>query len=43
VKERATELGFRLVGGSPQQLGAYLRGEIDKWATIAKRGGLVAN
>jgi tripartite-type tricarboxylate transporter receptor subunit TctC len=43
MKERATKLGFRLVGGSPQQLGLLLRGEIDKWAKIAKRGGLVAN
>ncbi len=43
MKERATRLGFRLVGGSPQQLGTFLRGEIDKWEKIAKRGGLVAN
>ncbi|HUD85324.1 MAG TPA: tripartite tricarboxylate transporter substrate binding protein [Xanthobacteraceae bacterium] len=43
MKERAARLGFRLVGGSPQQLGMYLRGEIDKWAKIAKQGGLVAN
>jgi tripartite-type tricarboxylate transporter receptor subunit TctC len=43
MKERATKLGFRLVGGTPQQLGAYLRSDIDKWAKIAKRGGLVAN
>ena len=40
MKERATKLGFRLVGGSPEQLGAYLRNEIDKWAKIAKAGGI---
>ena len=43
MKERATKLGFRLVGGSPERLGAYLRNEIDKWATVAKKGGLTAN
>jgi tripartite-type tricarboxylate transporter receptor subunit TctC len=43
MKERATRLGFRLVGGSPEQLGVYLRNEIDKWATVAKKGGLTAN
>lgn len=43
MKERATKLGFRLVGGSPEKLGAYLRGEIDKWAKIAKQGGIVPN
>ncbi len=40
MKERATRLGFRLVGGSPGQLGAHLRSEIDKWAKVAKAAGL---
>jgi tripartite-type tricarboxylate transporter receptor subunit TctC len=43
MKQRATKLGFRLVGGTPEQLGAHLRNEIDKWATVAKKGGLTAN
>jgi tripartite-type tricarboxylate transporter receptor subunit TctC len=43
TKERAAKLGFRLVGGSPEQLRAHLHNEIDKWATVAKRGGLTAN
>jgi len=43
MKQRATKLGFRLVGGSPEKLDAYLRNEIDKWATVAKLGGLTAN
>lgn len=43
MKARATKLGFRLVGGSPEQLGTHLRNEIDKWATVAKKGGLSAN
>jgi tripartite-type tricarboxylate transporter receptor subunit TctC len=40
MKERATKLGFRLVGGTPEQLGAHLRSEIDKWAEVAKAAGL---
>ena len=40
MKERATKLGFRLVGGAPEQLGAHLRSEIDKWAKVAKAAGL---
>jgi tripartite-type tricarboxylate transporter receptor subunit TctC len=40
MKARATKLGFRLVGGTPEQLGAYLHNEIAKWAKIAKAGGL---
>jgi tripartite-type tricarboxylate transporter receptor subunit TctC len=40
MKERATKLGFRLVGGTPEQLGRHLRSEIDKWAKVAKAAGL---
>ena len=40
MKERATKLGFRLVGGAPEALGAHLRSEIDKWAKVAKAAGL---
>jgi tripartite-type tricarboxylate transporter receptor subunit TctC len=40
MKERAQKLGFRLVGGTPEQLGAHLKSEIDKWAKVAKAAGL---
>jgi tripartite-type tricarboxylate transporter receptor subunit TctC len=43
MKARATTLGFRLVGGAPEQLGALLHSEIDKWAKVAKQAGLEAN
>ena len=41
MKERASALGFRLVGGTPDALGAYLRDDIDKWAKVAKEGAIV--
>ena len=40
VKERTAVLGFRLLGGSPEKLGAMLRDEIDKWAKLAKNGSI---
>jgi hypothetical protein len=40
MKERAIKLGFRLVGGTRELLGAHLRSEIDKWAKVAKAAGL---
>jgi tripartite-type tricarboxylate transporter receptor subunit TctC len=40
MKARAAALGYRLVGGTPEQLGAFLRADIDKWANVAKKGGL---
>jgi len=40
VKERTAVLGFRLLGGSPEKLGAMLHDEIDKWAKLAKNGSI---
>jgi tripartite-type tricarboxylate transporter receptor subunit TctC len=36
VKEREVQLGFRMIGGPPDRLRAYLKSEIQKWAAIAK-------
>jgi tripartite-type tricarboxylate transporter receptor subunit TctC len=38
VKEKAVTLGFRLVGGPPDQLASFLQSEIAKWAKLAKEG-----
>jgi tripartite-type tricarboxylate transporter receptor subunit TctC len=38
VKAKAVTLGFRLVGGPPEQLAAFLKSEIAKWAAFAQRG-----
>jgi tripartite-type tricarboxylate transporter receptor subunit TctC len=38
VRAKAVTLGYRLVGGSPAKLAAYLDGEIAKWAAVAKAG-----
>jgi tripartite-type tricarboxylate transporter receptor subunit TctC len=43
VKERSEALGFRLLGGPPEKLGAMLKNEIAKWAEIAKSASLVAH
>ena len=40
VKERTATLGFRLLGGPPERLGAMLKDEIDKWAKLAKSGAI---
>jgi tripartite-type tricarboxylate transporter receptor subunit TctC len=43
MKQRAGALGFRLVGGTPEELGTFLHSEIEKWAKVAKAGALVPN
>jgi tripartite-type tricarboxylate transporter receptor subunit TctC len=41
MKARAAALGFRLVGSTPEELGAFLNSEIAKWAKVAKDGALM--
>ncbi len=38
VKERTAVLGFRLLGGAPEKLGAMLKEEIEKWQKLAESG-----
>ena len=40
MRARAAELGFRLIGGPPEQLADLLGSEIAKWARVAKGAGL---
>jgi tripartite-type tricarboxylate transporter receptor subunit TctC len=41
MKGRGAQLGFRFIGGPPEQLGALLKSEIAKWADVAKKAELV--
>ena len=36
LKEREAALGYRFSGGPPEKLAAFLKGEIAKWAEVAK-------
>jgi tripartite-type tricarboxylate transporter receptor subunit TctC len=40
VKARGAQLGYRFAGGPPDRLGAWLKSEIVKWATIADKANL---
>jgi tripartite-type tricarboxylate transporter receptor subunit TctC len=40
VKEKGGTLGYRYIGGSPEKLAAFLKGEIAKWAEVAKDASL---
>ena len=41
VKEREATMGYRFIGGSPDKLAAFLKGEIAKWAEVAKSASLM--
>ena len=40
IRERFESEGMAVVAGSPQEFGAYIRAETEKWAKIVKRAGI---
>jgi tripartite-type tricarboxylate transporter receptor subunit TctC len=38
MRARELQLGYRFIGGSPEQLAAYLKADIAKWAALDKKG-----
>jgi len=40
MRERLSHEGAEVVGGSPEQFGAFYRAEIEKWAKVIKAAGI---
>ena len=40
IIERFTAQGAVIVGNTPDEFGAYLRSELDKWARVIKEAGI---
>jgi tripartite-type tricarboxylate transporter receptor subunit TctC len=40
VQEKLSSQGAILVGGTPEEFAAYIRGEIDKWSKVANAAGI---
>ena len=38
MRERETQLGYRYIGGPPEELAAYLKSDIAKWQALEKEG-----
>ena len=43
MKERITTLGAETVGSSPEQFGAFIREEVQKWGDVVRRLGIKAD
>jgi tripartite-type tricarboxylate transporter receptor subunit TctC len=40
MKERLNSLGLDVVAGTPEEFGAYIKSETDKWAKVIKTMGI---
>jgi tripartite-type tricarboxylate transporter receptor subunit TctC len=43
LQDRYLALGMELAGGTPEEFGAFLKSELDKWAGVVKLSGAKAN
>lgn len=40
VLERMTQLGFDVVANTPDEFGAFMKTEVERWAKVVERGGI---
>lgn len=40
VRERMTQIGFDVVAGTPEEFGAFMKAEVDRWTAAVNRGGI---
>lgn len=40
VRERMAKIGFDVVANSPEEFGAYMKGEVERWIAVVNKGGI---
>jgi tripartite-type tricarboxylate transporter receptor subunit TctC len=40
VRERMTQIGFDVVAGTPEEFGAFMKAEVDRWTRVVEKGGI---
>jgi tripartite-type tricarboxylate transporter receptor subunit TctC len=40
VRERMTQIGFDVVAGTPDEFGAFMKAEVDRWTAVVNRAGI---
>ena len=40
VKERMNQIGFDVVASSPEEFGAFMKSEVDRWTRVVSKGGI---
>jgi tripartite-type tricarboxylate transporter receptor subunit TctC len=40
VRERLTSIGFDVIASTPDEFGAFMKAEVDRWTGVVQRGGI---
>src|SRR5215510_14560543 len=40
IRERMTQIGFDVVAGTPDEFGAFMKAEVDRWTRVVQKGGI---
>lgn len=40
VRDRMTQIGFDVVAGTPEEFGAFMRAEVERWTAVVNRAGI---
>jgi tripartite-type tricarboxylate transporter receptor subunit TctC len=43
VRDRLVAIGFDVVASSPEEFGAFMKAEVDRWTKVVERGGIKPN
>ena len=38
IRERMTQIGFDVVAGTPEEFGAFMKAEVERWTQVVRRG-----
>jgi len=42
IRERMTQIGFDVVAGSPEEFGAFMKAEVERWTRVVDKGAIKA-
>jgi len=40
IRERMNQIGFDVVAGTPEEFGAFMKAEVERWTKVVQRGGI---
>ena len=40
IAERMNQIGFDVVASSPEEFGAFMKAEVERWTAVVNKGGI---